>query len=138
MSIALSAGAAPVKAAVVAAAPKDKGHLAAATIIKVKKASKNPDVWYAVVGASTKYKRAKKKKGKNGRSQIVKKTDRKTGKKVNAYIKPGLYQYFVDRGTRNMRARHYLTAAFKRAKSQFQARTLRKLHEVLAQMTGRK
>lgn len=133
--IALQAGAAPMKAAVVAAAPKDQGHLAAATIIKVVK--KTPDVWFAVIGASTKYKRAKKKKGKNGRSQIVRKKG-KDGKEQKVQIRPAAYQKFVDKGTRNMRARNYLTAAFKQAKGQFRSRTLSKLDEVVDQLLRQK
>lgn len=116
LRIALNAGASPVKEAVTQAAPKDRGHLSKATKIKVKNYRRG-DVWVAIVGAGSKFKRVKRLK--NGQTR-------------NVY--PYKYQHFVDRGTSHSRARHYLDRAWAAAQAQFEARARQKLKQVLPEL----
>jgi len=128
LRISLNAAAAPVKAAVIAAAPKDLGTLAQATKIKVKNYRKG-NTWVAVVGAGTKFKRLKKHKGK-----VQKRFDKRTGKKVSVYSRPALYQHFVDQGRKGQRGKHYLRTAFTQSQRQFEAVARRKLGEVITSL----
>ena len=137
LRIAINAGAAPVKAAVIASAPKDTGNLAASTKIRVRNYKAN-NTWVAIVGAGSSFKRAMKTKDAKGRGKIVKKIDKKTGKMVTRYHRPALYQKFVDQGTVHAHGRHYLTAAFQRARSQFVDNCRRKLKEVIEQLMLKK
>lgn len=127
LRIALNAGAAPVKAAVIASAPKDAGHLAKATVIKVKN-YKRGSTWVAIIGAGSKYKRLKKVKGRT-----VKKR-KKNGQTVRAVVRPYKYQSFVDKGTSKMSGRHYLEAAFETSQAAFEQRAMAKLAEVIQQL----
>lgn len=115
LRIALNAGASPVKQAVIASAPKDLGNLSKATAIRTRH-YKNRDSWVAVVGASSRYKKAKR----TANNKIKKKIDKSTGKKTTQYIRPAYYQHLVDRGTRHSRPRRYLPAAFRRSVRQFE------------------
>lgn len=125
MRIALNAAAAPVKAAVIASAPQQLGHLKAATKIKIKNYDKGA-TWTAIVGASSKFKRTRRLKGGG-----IKKRINKAGKKVNAYIRPAVYQHFANAGNKRMRGRHYLEAAFQRSVRNFQQIARAKLREVI-------
>lgn len=132
LRIALNAAAAPVKAAVIASAPKDKGFLAQATKIKVKN-YRNSDCWVAIVGAGTKFKRLKKRAGR-----VVKRIDKKTGKKVSVYARPALYQHFVDKGSKHMRGRHYLKSAFTMSQKAFEMTARAKLKQVITELMRQK
>mgnify|MGYP001233749873 CR=1 FL=1 len=139
MRIALNAGASAVKQAVISSAPKDEGHLSKATTIKVYNPgggkAKDSNVWIAVVGAGSKYKKLKKTKNrKTGKSKVVYRKDKKTGEKKKVYIRPAKYQHFVDAGTKNMTARKYLPAAWSRSKAQFEQTVMRKLQEIIPQL----
>jgi HK97 gp10 family phage protein len=129
LRIALQAGAAPMKDAVVAAAPSETGNLKKAMRIKVKNYKSN-NTWVAIIGAASNFKRAKKTTGKNGRSQIKK---NKSGEKV--FVKPSRYQRPVDVGTKYMRGRHFMASALRRAKSQFDMIARQKLAELIKQLS---
>ncbi len=98
LRIAINAGAAPVKAAIIDAAPKGVGNLAQATIIKVINKRKG-DCWIAVVGAGSKFKRMKKRNGKSVKNK-------KTGNKV--FVRPGRYQFIQDKGSKYMKGKFYI------------------------------
>ncbi len=100
MRIAISAGAAPVKAAAVATSPTDKGNLAKSLRIKIKSYGANT-VWIAMIGASKSYKRSKK------------------SKKGKSVIQPAKYQKYNERGSKHQRATHFLAHALDRTQAQF-------------------
>jgi HK97 gp10 family phage protein len=129
LRIALNAGSAPVKAAVIASAPRGTGNLAQSTVIKVK-SYRDGDNWVAIVGASSKFKRLKKRKRK------PRKRD-KNGKLIKAYVRPALYQRLVDRGTKHIHPRNYLPRAFNSAKMKFESVAKAKLKEVIEGMMTR-
>ncbi|MBN9520842.1 hypothetical protein J0H58_20365 [bacterium] len=133
LRIALNAGASPVKQAVIATAPRDEGLLAKATIIVVRSYEKGLR-WTAVVGAGSKFKRAKKTKNRSGKKTIVKKLNTKTGRVETQYDRPAKYQHLVDAGTKRARPRHYLPAALRQSKNQFEQRAAAKLKQVIEEM----
>jgi hypothetical protein len=150
MRIALSAGAAPVKEAAVAAAPSGLGNLKKAMRIKIKN-YKNSSKWVAMIGASSSYKRARKKKvkrtpraktlfGKLFRKAKKRVTKTKTFKSLKKKftkdnsIRPAQYQKLQDKGGKYQRAKHFIDAAFLSSKSQFEAAVFRKLREIIPKL----
>lgn len=123
MRIAINAGAAPMKAAVIANAPSDRGLLKKAIRIKVKN-YRNSNSWVAVIGAST----AVKKTVKIGKG-------RKAKRKV---VQPSRYQPLVDRGTKFASGKHFMAAALNSAKAQFAQTVFRKLSEVIPQLINQR
>lgn len=115
MRIALNAGAAPMKAAVIAAAPSGKGNLKKAIRIKVKNYRAN-DSWVAIIGASKSFKRVRKLKNK------------KKDRGGNKTIRPSRYQPIVNRD------RHFMESAFNSAKATFASTVQRKLQEIIPQL----
>jgi hypothetical protein len=131
MRIALNAGAAPVKAAVIATAPKDRGDLSKSTRIRVRN-YRNKQIWVAIVGAASKYKKPKRSKPK-GNARLGKIEKYKTGKRKGEtkYTRPAKYQHFVDQGRKGQRGQHYLPAALRQTKAQFNAKVNAKLKELI-------
>lgn len=91
MRIAINKAAAPVKAAVIAHAPRGKGSLSKAMIIKVK-FYKTGDVWIAVIGASSKFSRSiGRGKGRVFPSKYARLVEVGTKyRKATPYLKPSL------------------------------------------------
>jgi hypothetical protein len=119
MRIAINAGAAPMKAAVIAQAPSDSGLLKKAIRIRVRNYKAN-NTWAAIIGASTAFKRnVKIGRGRNAKRKLV---------------RPAKYQPLVDRGTKNFAGRNFMAAALNSAKAAFAQATLRKLSEVIPQL----
>lgn len=106
LRIALNAGAAPMKAAVINHAPSRLGNLKKAMRIKIKN-YRQSNAWVAVIGASTSFKR----KSKSGKA-----------------IRPAIYQPIVNE------AKHFMEHALKSAQSQFAQIVRTKLAEVIQQL----
>jgi HK97 gp10 family phage protein len=115
LRIALSAGASPIKQAIVSQAPSDTGNLKKAQKIKIK-SYRGGSLWVAAVGASSKFTRTKGK-GKNKRK-----------------VRPGRYQAPLDRGTKDISPRNFMSSAYKSSEQQAAQATLRKLSEVIRQI----
>jgi HK97 gp10 family phage protein len=96
LRIALNKAASRVKAAVISKAPQRTGSLKKAIRIKVKN-YKARNLWVAIVGASSKYKRNVKKK----------------------QIRPVYYAKLVETGTRHSPAQPYLKPALHATKQQY-------------------
>lgn len=96
LRIALNKAASRVKAAVISNAPQRTGSLKKSIRIKVKN-YRAKDVWVAIVGASSKYKRNVKKK----------------------QIRPVFYAKLVETGTRHSPAQPYLKPALQATKQQY-------------------
>lgn len=125
MRIALNAGAAPMKAAVIAQAPNELGHLKKSQRIKIKN-YRNSNTWVAIIGASKSYKKNRKLKNK--------KRDR-GGSKV---IRPARYQSLVNKGTKHIKGQHFMEAALRSAKEAFEQNVRRKLAEIIPQLIGKR
>lgn len=121
LRIALNSGAAPVKAALIAAAPADRGNLKKAIIIKVKNYKSN-NTWCAIVGAGSKFKRVVRPKLKGYQPRVV---------------RPARYQHLVDKGSKRQRGRHFISAAYRTAHKAFAANVKRKLTEQLNLLMGK-
>lgn len=121
LRIALNAGASPVKQAMIAAAPVERGNLKKAVIIKVKN-YKSRNCWVAIVGAGSKFKRVIRPKRKGFKPRVV---------------RPARYQHLVDRGTKRHKGRHFVSSAFRQARKQFEANVMRKLHEQITQLMAK-
>ncbi len=124
MRIAINAGAAPMKAAVISAAPSDSGLLKRSIRIRVRNYKAN-NTWAAIVGASWGFKKnVKIGKGRNAKRKLV---------------QPARYQHLVDRGTKNFVGRNFMEAALNSGKAAFTQTVFRKLSEVIpALIAGRK
>jgi HK97 gp10 family phage protein len=98
LRIAVNRSASPVKAAVAGNAPRRHGYLSKSIRIRVRNYKGN-DVWLAVIGPSSKFRKAKgkRKRGPNKGQPI--------------YHNPSKYAHLVERGTKRSKASPFLKPA---------------------------
>lgn len=120
--IALNAGAAPMKAAVIAHAPSDGGFLKKSIKIKIKN-YRNANYWVAIIGASSKFKRFKRGVKVRGKKRSVK------------VVRPAFYQPLVNKGTKHVKGQHFMEDALRSAQTAFATNVKRKLKEIIPQFT---